>query len=38
MDILKNNVPEAAANTILLFVFSQMADIMKKQLNFIEKE
>ena len=30
MDMLKNKFPEAVANTILLFVSSQTADIMKK--------
>ena len=38
MDILQNTFPEAVANTILLCVSSQVADIMKKEIETVNDE
>ena len=38
MDMLKNKFPEAVANKILLFVSSQAADIMKKEIEAVNDE
>ena len=38
MDMLKNKFPEAVANKILLFVSSQVADIMKKEIEAVNDE
>ena len=38
MDMLKNKFPEAVANKILLFVSSQAADIMKKEIKAVNDE
>ena len=38
MDMLKNKFPEAVANKILLFVSSQVADIMKKEIEAVNNE
>ena len=38
MDILNNKFHEAVANTILLFVSSQVADIMKKEIETVNNE
>ena len=37
-DILMKMFPEAVANTILLFVSSQVADIMKKEIEAVNDE
>jgi len=38
MDMLKNKFPEAVANKILLFVSTQMSDIMKKEIEAVNDE
>ena len=38
MDMLKNKFPEAVANKILLVVSSQVADIMKKEIEAVNDE
>ena len=38
MDMLKHKFPESVANKMLLFVSSQVADIMKKEIEAVNDE